>query len=107
MDNASLSNSNEDSSAVEEDLDDDLEMSSPSGTPLMAFPYAVQSFPQAAYIQLTEGLNRLPSWTVYPAALADCLQATVEITRHFGRHAPVPLHCLLRSLPMRIQGLSS
>ena len=89
--NASLSgssNSNDesDSGAVEDIEDEDLEMSSPSGTPLIAFPCAVQSFPQAAYVQLTEGLNRLPSWTVFPASLADCLAATVEIAKHFGRH---------------------
>ena len=96
--NASLSgssNSNDesDSGAVEDIEDDDLEMSSPSGTPLFAFPCAIQSFPQAAYMQLTEGLNRLPSWTVFPASLADCLAATVEITRQFGRHVMLPPCC--------------
>ena len=89
--NASLSgssNSNDDSNSdAGEDIEEDLEdmLSSPSATPLMAFPYAVQSFPSAAFLQLSEGLNRLPTWTVYPASLAECLQATTEITRHFGR----------------------
>ena len=91
--NASLSgssNSNDDSNSdAGEDIEEDLEdmLSSPSATPLMAFSYAVQSFPSAAFLQLSEGLNRLPTWTVYPASLAECLQATTEITRHFGRCA--------------------
>ena len=37
-------------------------------------------FPVDAFARVAEGLNRHASWTVYPASLAECLTAAIEIT---------------------------
>ncbi|KAK9820599.1 hypothetical protein WJX72_012157 [[Myrmecia] bisecta] len=51
----------------------------PDVTDLTADVYS-PSFPQQDYLTLTEGLNRLPHWTVYPKCLRDCLVAAAHIT---------------------------
>eukprot|EP00959_Pyramimonas_sp_CCMP1952_P190038 3975718-Pyramimonas_sp.AAC.1 len=40
---------------------------------------ALDIFPFSDFAMLLDGLNRLPSWTVYPIQLANCLKATTRI----------------------------
>ena len=81
---SSISNDESNSDLVE-DIDDDFEMSSPTGTPVTIYPFAMQQFPLAEYNKLCEGLYRLPSWMVYPSDLANCLQAAATIVREAQR----------------------
>ena len=52
-------------------------------------------FPVDEFQQVSDGLNRHPSWTVYPGQLAKCLQAAIDITSTGDvaaekRYAPEP-----------------
>lgn len=84
LSDSSISNDDSNSEVVE-DIEDDFEMSSPAGTDVSFFPYALQQFPISEYNKLCEGLYRLPSWMVYPADLGLCLAATVNIIREASR----------------------
>ena len=96
------------SSAGAGDEDEDLEVvsTSPAFAPLIAGPGrgGVPVFPQKEFLTLMEGLNRYPSWVVYPGNLARCLQATVAIQAS-RRPCATSLHfCLLCILGKR-QGI--
>lgn len=88
---SSISNDDSNSDLVE-DIDDDFDMNSPSGSPITVYPYAMQQFPIVEFNKLCEGLYRLPSWMVYPADLATCLQAAVNIVREASRQEIAQLH---------------
>jgi hypothetical protein len=47
-------------------------------TPPGSHPH-LDIFPYSELAMLTDGLNRLPSWTVFPNHLANCLKATCRI----------------------------
>ncbi|BDA41234.1 probable ubiquitin carboxyl-terminal hydrolase FAF-X [Coccomyxa sp. Obi] len=81
---SSISNDDSNSDLVE-DIDDDFDMNSPTGSPITVYPYAMQQFPIVEFNKLCEGLYRLPSWMVYPADLATCLHAAVNIVREGSR----------------------
>jgi hypothetical protein len=38
-------------------------------------------FPTTSYVYLMEGLNKLPTWTVYPKQLKDCIEKSTHIVR--------------------------
>ena len=72
------SNSNADSDNVE-DLEEEIEFSSPSGPAGTNFPYIAQSFPTAEHQLVHDGLYKFPTWSVYTPELTKCLIATVHI----------------------------
>ena len=43
--------------------------------------YLSETFPFEKLEQVMAGLNRLPSWVVYPLQLSECLVGAVEIAR--------------------------
>lgn len=88
---SSISNDDSNSDLVE-DIDDDFDMNSPTGFPITVYPYTMQQFPIVEFNKLCEGLYRLPSWMVYPADLATCLQAAVNIVREASRQEISRLH---------------
>lgn len=38
-------------------------------------------FPTTSYVYLMDGLNKLPTWTVYPKQLKDCIEKSTHIVR--------------------------
>ena len=51
------------------------------------------SFPADSFLQLMEGVNKLPTWTVYPKQLCACIKATAAIVRsrqRYGRSLAQP-----------------
>lgn len=64
----------------------------------------VFTFPAASFARLMEGLNKLPTWTVYPSKLAECIKATTLILQNKLECVPVllphhasPNNCSCRS----------
>lgn len=43
--------------------------------------YIPETFPFEKLEQVMSGLNRLPSWVVYPLQLSECLVGAVDIAR--------------------------
>ena len=66
-------------------------------------------FPVNAYLTLTEGLNKLPSWTVYPSHLKECIEKSAAIIRTgtqgcvlLSLASPPYLHCILQFCSMML-----
>ncbi len=38
-------------------------------------------FPISSYLYLMDGLNKAPSWTVYPTNLRECIEKSTSIIR--------------------------
>lgn len=72
----SPSNSSEDLG----DVDDFEDMVTDAPSPVQE-NYVPETFPLEKLEQVMSGLNRLPSWVVYPLQLSDCLVGAVDIAR--------------------------
>lgn len=64
------------------DYDDDMVTDVPSPAQQDLFP---ESFPSDKLEHVLAGLNRLPSWVVYPLEVAECLHAATAIAREGDR----------------------
>ena len=72
----SPSNSSEDLG----DVDDFDDMVTDGPSPVQE-NYVPETFPFEKLEQVMAGLNRLPSWVVYPLQLSECLVGAVDIAR--------------------------
>jgi len=77
------------------DYDDDMVTDVPSPAQQDLFP---ESFPSDKLEHVLAGLNRLPSWVVYPLEVAECLHAATAIAREGDRYSAAKPLCAARRL---------